>query len=674
MKKIIYIVLIIFLSNSFFYSQNSYQADSLNTMLYGDIPESNKAVFFRNDTFFVNSSTHFLHKFFNFSSDEDSLVAVADTIFTKTTSVFVVDTLTNSTIKIYTQIVSFDWIKSIPYDSDFIAPPTTAYKSSSGRWDDCTYFGYVYGISRVCFAIMVCDLPDDDTYTWCSGVRYTKIYEDNFEGSTIDLDHWRVGYDWGLSNTRGTAANTALKRNVEVSNGTLKLKTQAEGTGPLTDSDGATYPSTPFSDGVITSALSYGFGKYSMRAKVPQSVGVNPAYWLMSDNFEIDGFEFFNMNRADAPQMTIYSDFNTSLMNGPCYNTTVDGTVNYWGYNGRNRIFAQTAHKNNIWNNLPDLADGNWYIFTLVHDPNYITWFIETDDHQQAWRLTYPYVQQQNQSNVDPNLNCSCTGCVVQVNANFPAQNNGNVKFIINNSSSTSGNFITGNASQTGPYIGTTSVMEIDWVKIYVPDACWSDATENSGFFRATDHINRNHLTGNNVTLGGNGDSNPYEIKYVPYDENDQENSSPRTYCAARANTELALLDGFSVDENALFEGSISFQGGNGGVPADCNNQTYWPQIYRTANNQSPEKTIEGIEKIINSKNVVLYPNPASDYLNITSKKQINKVEIYNSIGQLVLSESRAKEKIDVNSLIKGMHVIKVYFENDVVISKFIKE
>lgn len=69
-----------------------------------------------------------------------------------------------------------------------------------------------------------------------------------------------------------------------------------------------------------------------------------------------------------------------------------------------------------------------------------------------------------------------------------------------------------------------------------------------------------------------------------------------------------------------------------------------------------------------------VYPNPVSNFINIQSKSQIKKVEIYNSIGQLLKSE-RHKINIDFSNYLSGVYFIKILDEEgNSEIKKLIKE
>lgn len=69
-----------------------------------------------------------------------------------------------------------------------------------------------------------------------------------------------------------------------------------------------------------------------------------------------------------------------------------------------------------------------------------------------------------------------------------------------------------------------------------------------------------------------------------------------------------------------------------------------------------------------------LYPNPTSDILNIETKQTISKIEIFDLSGKLLKTENGKDKKVSVSNLTKGMYLIKLYTENGVINSKFIKK
>jgi hypothetical protein len=73
---------------------------------------------------------------------------------------------------------------------------------------------------------------------------------------------------------------------------------------------------------------------------------------------------------------------------------------------------------------------------------------------------------------------------------------------------------------------------------------------------------------------------------------------------------------------------------------------------------------------------VSAYPNPAEDVLNFDTKENLNiqSVEIYNMMGQVVLSDPNATTSINVSSLTNGNYYVKVNTEKGIVNTKFIKK
>ena len=83
-----------------------------------------------------------------------------------------------------------------------------------------------------------------------------------------------------------------------------------------------------------------------------------------------------------------------------------------------------------------------------------------------------------------------------------------------------------------------------------------------------------------------------------------------------------------------------------------------------------------GLEDIKNNKTnfIAIYPNPTSDFITINSQKTITKIELYNALGQLVFQNNNTSEKINISFLTDGIYYVKVFFENSVSISKFVKQ
>ena len=82
-----------------------------------------------------------------------------------------------------------------------------------------------------------------------------------------------------------------------------------------------------------------------------------------------------------------------------------------------------------------------------------------------------------------------------------------------------------------------------------------------------------------------------------------------------------------------------------------------------------------GTAEFENTTNTIsLYPNPAHVVLNISSTNSITRIEVYDMQGRNVASNNNASN-VNVESLVKGVYIVKVMQENGSVVAKqFIKK
>lgn len=73
-----------------------------------------------------------------------------------------------------------------------------------------------------------------------------------------------------------------------------------------------------------------------------------------------------------------------------------------------------------------------------------------------------------------------------------------------------------------------------------------------------------------------------------------------------------------------------------------------------------------GIQNPSSKEEINVYPNPTSDF--ITFNKKVKEVKIYDSSAKLILQSNQ--EKIDLSHLSKGIYIVRVWLENDKMISK----
>ncbi|MEO9572089.1 MAG: T9SS type A sorting domain-containing protein [Polaribacter sp.] len=80
------------------------------------------------------------------------------------------------------------------------------------------------------------------------------------------------------------------------------------------------------------------------------------------------------------------------------------------------------------------------------------------------------------------------------------------------------------------------------------------------------------------------------------------------------------------------------------------------------------------VNDIFSSK-ISIYPNPANDFISVSTNETITGMEVYNLIGKKVISSSNTNNKtINVSNLAKGVYVLKVMSDELVASRKIIIE
>lgn len=56
-----------------------------------------------------------------------------------------------------------------------------------------------------------------------------------------------------------------------------------------------------------------------------------------------------------------------------------------------------------------------------------------------------------------------------------------------------------------------------------------------------------------------------------------------------------------------------------------------------------------------------VYPNPSSDIININTNERLNRMTLFNTIGQAVLNTTSGQKQLDVSELKSGIYILKIY-------------
>ena len=92
-----------------------------------------------------------------------------------------------------------------------------------------------------------------------------------------------------------------------------------------------------------------------------------------------------------------------------------------------------------------------------------------------------------------------------------------------------------------------------------------------------------------------------------------------------------------------------------------CQSQ-YWYCAYDS------ELDIEDYE----SDAIIIYPNPGSDIINISSRIDIN-IEVYDMLGNLLLTKENPNN-IDISKLSAGIYIFTILYDNVRINKKVVKQ
>lgn len=82
------------------------------------------------------------------------------------------------------------------------------------------------------------------------------------------------------------------------------------------------------------------------------------------------------------------------------------------------------------------------------------------------------------------------------------------------------------------------------------------------------------------------------------------------------------------------------------------------------------EVDVDAFSPEIEVKQIKIYPNPTTDFIQIANDNDVSKIAIYNIIGKNLKTSTHFSGKShDVSSLQKGIYLIRLFDENDKVLS-----
>ena len=181
---------------------------------------------------------------------------------------------------------------------------------------------------------------------------YTLVWNDEFDGSTLDLNVWNqeTGNGSGGWGNNELEFYTNSKKNTFLSNGNLIIEARKEPVGGFNYSSGRM---------TTQNKKSFTFGRIDIRAKLPIGKGIWPALWMLGSNITTVGWpscgEIDIMELIGSSPSTSHGTMHWKAANGAAVNKGAS-------YNLPSGNFSQQFH-----------------VFSIIWTQDQIQWLV--DDH-----------------------------------------------------------------------------------------------------------------------------------------------------------------------------------------------------------------------------------------------------------------------------------------------------
>ncbi len=219
------------------------------------------------------------------------------------------------------------------------------------------YLGYYYIILLIVFSVILTYCSDsgtnpDDKDTAPVVEGYNLVWNDEFEGSSIDLNKW-------VHEVNGNPDNNELQyysprvENSYVNNGSLYIVARRE---QFTGTDGTRdYTSARMT---TQNTQTFQYGKVTARMKLPFGQGLWPAFWMLGSN----------INQVSWPECGEI-DIMEMIGGGNGRDNVTHATL-HWDNNGYQSLTQSFALGDGIFNN-------DFHEFTINWDSEKIEWLLD---------------------------------------------------------------------------------------------------------------------------------------------------------------------------------------------------------------------------------------------------------------------------------------------------------
>lgn len=331
----------------------------------------------------------------------------------------------------------------------------------------------------------------------CNRGDYVLIFEDDFNGNTLDTTKWEAEETGrGRNDTCGWNGEKVYytTQNVKVENSLLKIITDRDTAANRTYyhwAKNSWHPHTDTFEFISASIHSKSYfpigGKFEARVKLPKNEGLFPAFWLHGQINSYNEIDIFELKQKERGKVHKYLNSNIFYGQSPHYSDA--------------KSCSETLKKLNTYSELSSFED-EFHTYTLVWDKEKIQWYIDN-------RLIRTVARYYNRWSITPfpswnfvieSVYCghAQNGKKYYISESYPTE----PMRIILNTSVFSEDDIKPTIDEIFP-----DEMQIDWVKVYRRVNCEKDiiyatipheynigCTDTNRYFYTTGkHINISH-------------------------------------------------------------------------------------------------------------------------------------------------------------------------------------
>ncbi len=205
--------------------------------------------------------------------------------------------------------------------------------------------------------------------------------------------------------------------------------------------------------------------------------------------------------------------------------------------------------------------------------------------------------------------------------------------------------------------------------------------------------VNMGYSPAQNFTTADTG-YKTYDFDLSTWDDSDQQPELTFGVKATWSGAATYAINDIVISSNSYFKNTT---GANDALLSPNSDPTNWVVVNATGDTDPLNGAIVGgaldrvnpiyVDSVIfdnvtlgtnnfelKSNTISLYPNPANEVLNISSINTIEKIEVYDVLGKMVLSNNKTSV-INLQILERGIYLVKVNLENgSVAAKKFVKE